>query len=130
MSSRSSPWWLCGNLCTGHTYVHLHVAGIQNILSRYLEKNTKAIWYKQKLCCYHGTISGLHKSIPSFLNFSLLKSGHQQKIAPAKILKFGHLWKFMSSKFVNNGQCKYFALWSNCEKCSQQMILPLMYIID
>ena len=31
-----------------------------------------------------------HKSIPSFLNFSILESGHQQKIVPAKILKFGH----------------------------------------
>ena len=37
-----------------------------------------------------------------FFNFNFLKSGHQQEIAPVKILKFGHLWKFMFSKFINS----------------------------
>ena len=80
------------NCALGHTFVRLHVTGIQKGLCIYLQKNTKAIWCKQKSCqFYHGTISGLHKSIPSFFNFSIFKSGHQQNIVSAKNLKLGHL---------------------------------------
>ena len=80
------------NWCTWAHLLWLHVAGIQKVLCRYLLKNSNAIWWKQKSCWfYHGTMSSLYKSILSLISFSILKSGHQQKIVPAKSLEFGHL---------------------------------------
>ena len=73
---------------------------------------------------------GLHKPFLSFSNFCILKSDKQQKNCSKKVLlNFDHLQKFMASKPMSNGQCKYFSIWSNCENALWKSFYTLNFLI-